>query len=700
MTLIPINYADFEVGGLDELGAYLSDRNINLGAKTSPFIPVTTNATYTINISYDLNKLANVQTKWAWGRLWTYDSNFKPVAQIGVYNKAADVYFGEYEVVTKIPSNVKYIRLSASHISQDAAIITINSEQPENPPVKTILRLHANGDFETIGTPLNEGQSYSFGESGITVPKIIEYPPYRNYFIEKTSVSGVLSPNDGITMLLADEYDRTSDFINVTGWTSGTIRLEYSNLAGSFRPWVAILLYDENKRAVDILFDDYIAPANTKGDWVFTSTFELDVSYIRICVNYYDHPTTDVKVSLTMGDTIHDKHYLAYEDMPSWVKDTGQPISIFPEGIVIKGEIIHTEEESVLFKDDFNRPDANTLGDKWTLGRGSFAIENNMAKATGGGNVSSTAFCTFRHSNNVSISADIKRHSSESLIFRASDAYNTVFVQFEGSDLKLKQTINSVTTTLRTVWLNTSTTVFYRVSVELRGEEIKVFVDDVLRITHVLNANLDNTLCGFHSWSSSATNGRFDNFEIRALPVEPNSVPFKDDFDRPDANSLGGGWTVVSGNYSIKDGFAKPTGTYSMTNTAIVDVGESDNLRISATITPFKTEGLVIRYVDSANFIYVVDERGWINLRSVINGIETNHKFTQISELYPESFNLTVDLRGQEITVFINDTFLLSASSENFLFNSTKFGLSAWSDSGILGSIGHFDDFEIKRLLP
>lgn len=257
-------------------------------------------------------------------------------------------------------------------------------------------------------------------------------------------------------------------------------------------------------------------------------TITADVTNNRITAYVHDpvRNDTDTGSYATSVGTMADGNFI-------WLSRTQTPFSGIIDGIRMYNRVLTQEEiiqnrtvgaelgipdtPIILFRDDFNRADSNTLGDNWTLGRGSFAIENNMAKATAGANVSSTAFCTFRHGDNVSITADIRRNLSESLIFRATDAFNTVFAHLEGGDLKLKQTINSTTTTLKVAYINTNSTAIYRVRVELRGPEIKVYVNDTLHITHILNANLNNTLCGIHSWSSSATNGRFDSFIVETL---------------------------------------------------------------------------------------------------------------------------------------------------------------------------------------
>lgn len=213
---------------------------------------------------------------------------------------------------------------------------------------KTILKLHANGNFETVGTPLiQDNNTYSFTENQIIAPKIIEYPPigYRNYFVEKTSVSGFINvyPEDGqIGVNPPNEHDRTSDYIDVEGWGSATIRIRYKGMNNSYRAWANVSFYTILKEFHSYAFDDYVGQNPSLGDYIFVFEVPVSIKYLRVSTNYYDNPNVDVKISVEKGLVDIAKHYLSFEDMPTWVKDTGQPISFFREGIVIKGYLIQT----------------------------------------------------------------------------------------------------------------------------------------------------------------------------------------------------------------------------------------------------------------------------------------------------------------------------------------------------------------------
>lgn len=210
---------------------------------------------------------------------------------------------------------------------------------------KTILKLYENGNFETVDAPLVQSEivgNYSFNENSITVPKIIEYPPanYRNYFIEKTSEPGFI---DGSGYVQAShEHDRVSDYIDISDWEYSMTIVRFNGMTGDYRAWVCISHFDENKNWIWDTHDEYHSLEGQTGDIVVRIDSLADVSFMRVSVNYYDNPITDVKISVEKDTEGTDKHYLAPEDLPEWVVDTGQPISIFKEGIVIKGNLIQS----------------------------------------------------------------------------------------------------------------------------------------------------------------------------------------------------------------------------------------------------------------------------------------------------------------------------------------------------------------------
>lgn len=211
---------------------------------------------------------------------------------------------------------------------------------------KTILKLHANGNLETIGIPLTEGQPYSLRESGITIPKIIEYPSsnHRNYFVEKTVVPGYIQHHakdnikSGDFLPPSSEKECVSDYIAVDGWGSATVRIRFYNTSDLI-PWLSIQSFDTNKSYITAIERDNFGTANSSY-YMFESKFAINSGFIRVSSSHWDYNGSRVEMSVQRGDITNTKQYLSFEDMPSWVRDTGNPISFFQEGVVIKGDVM------------------------------------------------------------------------------------------------------------------------------------------------------------------------------------------------------------------------------------------------------------------------------------------------------------------------------------------------------------------------
>lgn len=556
---------------------------------------------------------------------------------------------------------------------------------------KTILRLHANGDFETIDTPLIEGEEYSFSADYIKVPMIVTLREEVNLFKPEESVPGYINENNG-QIYTGYEYDRASGFIPVKKGQTIKVESSYKDIRND-RPWVCLCFYDTNKSYVSTLFARHgLYSGASEGTYSNIFNIPEGVHYIRFSTNLYTHPTTQVTIIIKENSGI---------PLPYWVKDTGNPVSFFPEGVVIKGEILGSKkQETIIFIDNFNRVSLNDLGSGWVSARGTWTIENNKAKSVAS---SSIALCTTPHGDNVSISAEVTRYLSESIVFRAKDENNHLYAQFDGEKLKLKNLVNGSSTTLKTYEMDSQINRTYKLRVELRGTEIKLFVDDVLRMTHETDFYLSEQLCGLQSWTGDSVKGRFDNFEVKTLsnkpehPVYPTELLFYDNFNRDNSSSLGGDWKVINGRYNVETGLAKPKATWSETNTVIVDVGESNNLRVSSMITPFKEEALLIRYLDANNYIRVVNGSGRVDVTCKING--TEKRYGSINTAVAGPRKITTELIGNSIKIFVNDVFWYTVYNDDFLINSNKFGLYAWSDSGILETIGSFDDFVVEKII-
>lgn len=226
-------------------------------------------------------------------------------------------------------------------------------------------------------------------------------------------------------------------------------------------------------------------------------------------------------VSLTQTEIINDYRFTeTLITVPKIIVNTSQvpPISIAPNAITIKGELIGVGDDidtTLIFRDDFDRANASSLGSDWTLlTSNGYSIASNKAKPTNN-NVDSLVVYKDSYSDNVSISVDITPSGVNGVVFRGLNYNNFLSAGFMSGNLALIGKTNNVTQVASQVPFVVQTGNTYRLKVELRGTQIKIYIDDALQITYESNAHIANGRCGFISNSNSSS---FDNFEIRQLP--------------------------------------------------------------------------------------------------------------------------------------------------------------------------------------
>lgn len=172
MRNITIDFASFVDGSISDTGLYESTRNVNLGAMSSDYIQLKKDVTYTLTITYNTSNLANFSNPWMWGRIYAFSDIDTGFREIGVYNERPSNKTFEYTIIGS--DNIRYIRVCATHIKQNAVTIALVSDEIDSE--KVILRLHFNGDLESfVNIVENESIGYRFKYNSITVPKIIEY---------------------------------------------------------------------------------------------------------------------------------------------------------------------------------------------------------------------------------------------------------------------------------------------------------------------------------------------------------------------------------------------------------------------------------------------------------------------------------------------------------------------------------------------
>lgn len=212
--------------------------------------------------------------------------------------------------------------------------------------MKTLFKLYGNGDIDFLGNEVIQSGlngNYIFKDKYITIPKIIELPPdnLKNHFVEKNSEIGwtfgsVVNPPEG-------NHDRTSAYIDVSEWDFCSLRVEQSNYKIRYSDF-RVMFYNSINFTGNIIYYDQFDRVNYEDYAIFNKQIDVkDFNYIRISMDHYDDPIVDMKVMVCEGKQNIDKHYLALDDMPDWFKDTGKPLSIFKEGIVIKGRLINRE---------------------------------------------------------------------------------------------------------------------------------------------------------------------------------------------------------------------------------------------------------------------------------------------------------------------------------------------------------------------
>ncbi len=230
---------------------------------------------------------------------------------------------------------------------------------------KTILKIYENGDIETFGVELVEAD---------------------NLFVIADSTPGMINEL-GVLDDTPTLGSRVSDFIPVVAGEAVTFQLYWSEEAVMPTPrqvQYSVQAYDANfNHVVSITYRDLGWYASKDS---FSGTIPANVSYLRIGFNHIDtghgriqvvrglkeKPYTlsakDLKVrglpfySISEQQLIVPKlvRYNPDTEMPPWVQNTPYPVSIFPEGLVIKGELIGLDEPpltidrtTVYLKDDY-----------------------------------------------------------------------------------------------------------------------------------------------------------------------------------------------------------------------------------------------------------------------------------------------------------------------------------------------------------
>lgn len=172
---------------------------------------------------------------------------------------------------------------------------------------------------------------------------------------------------------------------------------------------------------------------------------------------------------------------------------------------------------TILFQDIFSRPDTETLGGIWEVIVGNFTISgSSRAKAMLVDGATSIAVVNVGVSDNVSVETRIVTNDNEGLVVRLVDAHNYIGVMIDkNKELLITVVENDVKTHIaRKAFERGSSHVL---KVELVGNEIRLFIDDVLELTGTTNKFISATKYGLNGVTSGSTNGSFDDFIIKNI---------------------------------------------------------------------------------------------------------------------------------------------------------------------------------------
>lgn len=182
--------------------------------------------------------------------------------------------------------------------------------------------------------------------------------------------------------------------------------------------------------------------------------------------------------------------------------------------------------EKIYAKDSFNRADnANTLGlpekgGAWTALSATWGIRDNMAYTSSENNSKwNAAVIDTGISSNIAISATFAGtlNSNVGLAFRYMSAGNGLFLRCPASTgiLYIDKLVDGAETVLAQL-TGQVCVAGDNFKVELRGSNIKVYQNKVLKLSLSEVTYLTNTKHGIHTWGTSL-NPSWNNFKVEAI---------------------------------------------------------------------------------------------------------------------------------------------------------------------------------------
>jgi phosphodiesterase/alkaline phosphatase D-like protein len=345
--------------------------------------------------------------------------------------------------------------------------------------------------------------------------------------------------------------------------------------------------------------------------------------------------------------------------------------------------------------DNFNRPDANTLGPNWAVftnpfgALGSYAITGNQALATGTG--INAAIINGLASADVSASADVTLVNTTGGHFGGvmaredanGDAY--VGLLFKSGSGATKQAILGL-------YLNGVLTQFAAQSVGSLSGTLRL---DVLgtALKLYLNGNLvasttDATLAapgGIGLWDHFGGT-HFDNFA--ASQLLPATLPFADNFNRPASSTLGDPWSVDQGGFSI-DGSnqAVAAATSSLDTASIIGV-LTGMVSVQTTMNGFGG-GVVMDWngITQTGYALILTNQTMLTLYKVVSGaLGSPLNSWNVSGVANLTTNtLQVNVNAGTLTPVLNGTGLTPFTDPTNPFTSGSVGIASTGGTTFTG---------------
>jgi hypothetical protein len=225
--------------------------------------------------------------------------------------------------------------------------------------------------------------------------------------------------------------------------------------------------------------------------------------------------------------------------------------------------------DTLPFSDNFDRPNAATLGGNWINEVGAFAVDNNQAVATGSLATLNGLFVTNSISQ-VQLTLSPTTSNRAGLVTRYTGAGNANYywavIEGKGSTyyariyLSIGGKLTLLTPNAKPLTLadGASKTGFSGVlGLEAYGSSLKFFVNGNLK-AFTNNASLvgDGSI-----GLQGRTGARFDNFQIDNIGALPMTLPYTDQFTSvTNTNQLSYNWMQQAGAFTVAGGVASTLG--------------------------------------------------------------------------------------------------------------------------------------------